>query len=149
MDRRDDDLGRFVFTEDCTMDYGPNFQGTGWEFVTWAHQAHDANYEQTTHQITNVLIEVNDDGTKAVSETYLHTLQLTPPDAKGRQFELHIAGRYLDKWVLENQGPALCAGYCRAPGVPPDVPALWRRARAGGPLLRTERLAGLSAKITK
>ena len=101
-DRRDDDLGRFVFTEDCTMDYGPNFQGTGWEFVTWAHQAHDANYEQTTHQITNVLIEVNDDGTKAVSETYLHTLQLTPPDAKGRQFELHIAGRYLDKWVRED-----------------------------------------------
>lgn len=99
MDRRDDALGFPVFTEDCTMDYGLNFQGSGWEFVTWAHQEHDKAYEQTSHQMTNMLIEVSEDGTKAVSETYLHTLQLTHPDGKGRQFELHIAARYLDRWV--------------------------------------------------
>lgn len=99
MDRRDDALGFTVFTEDCSMDYGPNFQGSGWEFVTWAHKAHDTAYEQTSHQITNMLIEISDDGTKAISETYLHTLQFTHPDAKGRQFELHVAARYLDKWI--------------------------------------------------
>lgn len=99
MDRRDDALGFSVFTEDCTMDYGLNFQGSGWEFVTWAHKAHDANYEQTSHQISNILVEISEDGRRAVSEAYLHTLQLTHPDAKGRQFELHVAGRYLDKWV--------------------------------------------------
>ena len=71
MDRRDDALGRTVFTEDCTMDYGQNFQGSGWEFVAWAHKAHDRAYEQTSHQITNMLIRLSEDGTKAISETYL------------------------------------------------------------------------------
>lgn len=102
MDRRDDALGFTVFAEDCTMDYGQNFQGTGREFVLWAHKAHDEAYEQTTHQITNMLIRLGGDGTRAISETYLHTLQLTHPDAKGRQFELHVAARYLDKWICMN-----------------------------------------------
>ena len=99
MDRRDDALGRTVFTEDCTMDYGQNFQGSGWEFVAWAHKAHDKAYEQTSHQITNMLIQLSKDGTKAISETYLHTLQLTHPNENGRAQELHIAARYLDRWV--------------------------------------------------
>ncbi len=99
MDRRDDSLGYSVFTEDCTMDYGQNFQGSARAFVDWAHQAHDQAYVQTTHQITNMLIKLNETGTRAISETYLHTLQLTHPDQKGRMFELHVAARYLDKWV--------------------------------------------------
>lgn len=99
MDRRDDALGFTVFTEDCTMDYGQNFQDSGWDFVVWAHKTHDRVYEQTSHQITNMLIWLSEDGTRAISETYLHTLQLTHPDENGSAQELHIAARYLDRWV--------------------------------------------------
>jgi len=100
MDRRDDPLGIGIFTEDCHMDYGLNFQGTGREFVEWAHKAHEEAYVMTSHQVTNMLIELSADGTHAASETYLHTLQLTHPDKRGRVYQLQVAARYLDQWVL-------------------------------------------------
>ena len=102
MDRRDDELGRLVFTKECRVDYGLNFKGRGWDFVSWAHKAHDRAYIQTSHQINNVLIVLDSQCRRAVSESYLDTVQLTHPDDEGHCYELHVAGRYLDKWILRD-----------------------------------------------
>ncbi len=99
MDRMDNPLGFSVFAKDSHVDYGPHFQGTGEEFVRWANNAHRKVYQATSHQMTNMLIQVSGDGLTAASETYLHTLQYTKPDANGQCRELHIAARYLDLWV--------------------------------------------------
>ena len=52
--------------------------------------------ERHSHQITNVLIEL--DGDRAVSESYVTVVLWTRPDAEGRQSELVGRGRYLDRW---------------------------------------------------
>ncbi len=101
MDRIDNDLAYTAFTEDSQVDYGPHFTGTGREFVDWVSKTHEKVYLATTHQITNIIIEVH--GDTACSEAYLHTLQLTRPNDKGKSQELHVAARYLDEWVLRDE----------------------------------------------
>lgn len=99
MDRIDVPLGYTVFTEDSAVDYGAHYQGSGWGFVDWSARTHAKTYQATSHQITNCLIRLGADGLTAVSETYLHTLQLTKPGRDGNCQEVHVAGRYLDRWV--------------------------------------------------
>lgn len=99
MDRIDNPLGRTVFTEDSAVDYGLHYRGTGWGFIEWSSRTHAKTYQATSHQITNCLICLGADGRTAVSETYLHTLQLTKPGPNGQCQEVHVAGRYLDHWL--------------------------------------------------
>lgn len=98
MDRMDNPMGFDVFTEDSEVDYGPHFQGSGKGFVEWVSATHKKMYLVTSHQMTNILIKVSTDGNFAVSETYLHTLQLTRANSRGKSQEVHTVARYLDEW---------------------------------------------------
>jgi len=109
MDRIDVSLGRTVFTEDSTVDYGPHYRGSGWGFVEWSSRTHAKTYQATSHQISNCLIRLGADGRTAASETYLHTLQLTKPGRDGKCYEVHVAGRYLDRWVCVDGDWKICS----------------------------------------
>lgn len=97
LDRMDREMAEDVWHADGTADYLGIYEGTGHGFVEWVWGAHAA-MERHSHQITNVLIELGDDGEHATSESYVTVVLWTLPDAEGRQFELVGRGRYLDRW---------------------------------------------------
>lgn len=68
LDRMDRDLMDTVWHPDATADYGPTFQGSasGLLDVMWANHAKLLGH---SHQVTNVLIEI--DGDRAASEAYV------------------------------------------------------------------------------
>ena len=93
MDRMDRALGLSVWHEDGTANYADMYEGTGAGFMDWVFLAHEGMLRHS-HQITNVLVEV--DGDHAVSEAYvtvvLWSLPLETPN------EIISRGRYLDRW---------------------------------------------------
>jgi hypothetical protein len=93
VDRIDNDLGRSVWHEDGTADYGPIFQGTGHGFIEYVEGSHRAKLGHS-HQITNILIRV--DGDRAASEAYVTATLRFEQDGVLRQAT--IQGRYLDRW---------------------------------------------------
>ena len=73
-----------------TASYGPDiFEGTGEGFLDWVWPVHEG-FETTSHQVTNILIDV--DGDSATSETYV-TVCLRSADA-----DVTDRGRYSDVW---------------------------------------------------
>lgn len=95
LDRMDKEMAYAVWHPDGTAFYDGIFEGTGHGFIDWVWEAHAA-MERHSHQITNVLIEL--DGDRASSESYVTVALWTLPDAEGQQFELVGRGRYLDRW---------------------------------------------------
>ena len=95
LDRMDKEMANAVWHPEGTAFYDGIFEGTGHGFIEWVWEAHAA-MERHSHQITNVLIEV--DGDKASSESYVTVVLWTLPDADGNQQELVGRGRYLDRW---------------------------------------------------
>jgi len=95
LDRMEREAASTVWHEGGTAFYDGIFEGTGEGFLDWVWEAH-ANMERHSHQITNVLIEL--DGSRARSESYVTVVLWTRPDAAGRQTELLGRGRYLDRW---------------------------------------------------
>jgi len=95
LDRMDADMARSVWHPGGTADYGSMFRGTGDEFVEWVWQAHAA-LERHSHQITNILIDV--DGDTATSESYVTVALRTLPHDGGAT-EIEGRGRYLDRWA--------------------------------------------------
>ena len=95
LDRMDKEMAYAVWHEDGTAFYDGIFEGTGWGFIDWVWEAH-AGMDRHSHQITNVLIEL--DGDRAVSESYVTVALWTRPDTDGKQNELVGRGRYLDRW---------------------------------------------------
>ncbi len=95
LDRMDKEMAYAVWHPDGTAFYDGIFEGTGHGFIDWVWEAHAA-MERHSHQITNVLIEL--DGERATSESYVTVVLWTLPDAEGRQLELVGRGRYLDRW---------------------------------------------------
>jgi hypothetical protein len=93
LDRMDKPMAYAVFTADATANYYGIYEGTGHGFVDWVWQAH-LTMATHSHQITNVLIEV--DGDSAVSEAYV-TVVLQQQRATGA-VEMQARGRYLDRW---------------------------------------------------
>ena len=72
-----------------TASYEGIFEGTGAGFLDWVWPVHET-FERTSHQVTNILIDVDGDG--ATSETYVTVcLRGTDADIVGR-------GRYHDTW---------------------------------------------------
>ena len=95
LDRMDLELAATIWHPGGTADYGPSmYQGTGAGFVTWVWEQHAAMLAHS-HQITNVLIEV--DGDRAASEAYV-TAALRTQSGPGEPIEIVSRGRYVDRW---------------------------------------------------
>lgn len=94
LDRMDRELADTVWHPGGTGDYGVIFKGTGEEFLDWVWPVHAA-MRRHSHQITNILIEV--DGDHAVSEAYV-TVALRNEVESGRVVDIIGRGRYLDRW---------------------------------------------------
>jgi hypothetical protein len=95
LDRMDAEMVRAVWHQGGTADYGADmFRGTGDEFVAWVWAAH-AGMERHSHQITNILIEL--DGDSAASESYVTVALRTKPEA-GKATQIEARGRYVDRW---------------------------------------------------
>jgi hypothetical protein len=99
MDRMDVPLGCTVFHEDATADYGAAiFQGSGHGFVEWVTKGHGELYDHHSHQVTNVIINL--DGDRAASESYVTATMRS--SAKGQTKEFTARGRYIDCWSCRN-----------------------------------------------
>ena len=95
LDRMDRELALTIWHADGTADYGPTmFQGTGAGFVDWVWPAHESMLGHS-HQIGNVLIEV--DGDRAGSEAYV-TATLWGAFEPGVLTTIVSRGRYVDSW---------------------------------------------------
>src|SRR5439155_824312 len=103
LDRMDRALTLSVWHPGGTADYGEEmYVGTGEGFVDWVWQQH-AHFDRHSHQITNVLIDV--DGDTAASEAYVTVaLRATAPDAI---VDTVSRGRYLDRWSRRDGGGAI------------------------------------------
>ena len=66
LDRIDNPLGKTVFAEDAQVDYGPTYKGTGYGFIDMMLKMH-RKMVSTHHVMTNILIKLNEDGTKAAA----------------------------------------------------------------------------------
>jgi hypothetical protein len=95
LDRMDKEMATSVWWEGGTAFYDGMFEGTGHGFIDWVWQSH-AGMERHSHQITQVLIDV--EGDQATSEAYVTVVLWTLPDADGEQSEIVGRGRYLDRW---------------------------------------------------
>ncbi len=104
LDRMDKEMAYAVWHDDGTAFYDGIFEGTGHGFVDWVWEAH-APLERHSHQITNVLCEI--DGDRATSESYVTVVLWTRPDQQGQQHELVGRGRYLDRWSKSEGGWAI------------------------------------------
>ncbi len=94
LDRMDRELALSVWHADGTADWGSMYQGLGSGFIEWVWDAH-AGFERHSHQVTNILIDV--DGERAVSESYVTVALWARPDPL-QVLELVGRGRYADRW---------------------------------------------------
>jgi SnoaL-like domain len=94
MDRLDFDLASTVWHPDGTTIYEGAFDGTAAEFVAGMKKTHEEKFVNHSHQVSNILIEV--DGDRATSESYVTaTLRTQPEEEHG---EYVVRGRYIDTW---------------------------------------------------
>lgn len=97
LDRMDMSMAYDCFSADATVNYYDIYNGSGHGFVDWAWETHAA-MERHSHQITNVLIEL--DGDSASSEAYA-TVVLWMREG-GDMIEMVVRGRYLDRWKKQD-----------------------------------------------
>lgn len=97
IDRMDRALVLSCWHPDGTADYGDVFTGTCEGFVDWVWPIHRDVFVGHSHQITNVLVELDDAGNRAVSEAYV-TVALRAAAVGEDAFDLVGRGRYLDRW---------------------------------------------------
>jgi 3-phenylpropionate/cinnamic acid dioxygenase small subunit len=103
IDRRDWELFRTCFTDDCTVDYGkmPNGDVLQWtssdDMTAWMEASH-REMGHTLHRITNQRVEGG--GSSATSRCYVDVLLMTPDG----QLIMNGAGFYDDHLVLTTDG---------------------------------------------
>ena len=103
LDRIDNPLGKTVFAEDAQVDYGPTYKGTGYGFIDMMLKMH-RKMVSTHHVMTNILIKLNEDGTKGASAGFcaIHLLnslstggfQIQSGDKAKAQFAFEFTGHY-------------------------------------------------------
>ena len=93
LDRMDRQMAYSVFADGAPALYHGMYEGSGHGFIDWVWEVHQG-MERHSHQITNVLIEL--DGECARSESYV-TVTLWIGDDKDLK-EIVCRGRYLDRW---------------------------------------------------
>jgi SnoaL-like domain len=89
VDRIDPELGAAIWHEDGLAHYEGIFEGTGAGFIDFVFEQH-RNCDATSHQLTNMLIEV--DGERAGSESYVTAC------IRSSGVDVVVRGRYLDSW---------------------------------------------------
>jgi hypothetical protein len=95
VDRLDVSLGHAVFHEDSHADYGAAYyQGPGRGVIDLICQ-HHLGLLSHSHQVTNVLIEV--DGDRAGSESYVYGTMRRDLGG-GKLGQIGVWARYLDAW---------------------------------------------------
>lgn len=101
LDRMDAEMAYGVWHTDGTAHYSGLFEGTGRDFVDWVNELH-RSMVATSHQVTNILIDVAPDLAHATSESYV-TVRLRTESYAGALVDVVGAGRYLDQWSLRER----------------------------------------------
>lgn len=99
MDRIDRELGLTLWAPGAEVDYGPIFRGSAIDFIEWVCRSHEKT-EARSHQISNVLIDIDVAEGHATSESYV-TAALRD-DREGTRKDRIIRGRYIDTWVVHD-----------------------------------------------
>lgn len=97
LDRIDNELGYTIFSEDAKVDYGDTYRGTGRGFIDNMLEQH-RHMISTHHMMTNILIKLDEDGTKAVSETYMYAACKMKGKEEGKTFTVEARCRDIDNW---------------------------------------------------
>lgn len=107
MDRIDRQLGLTLWHPDAEVDYGSRFVGRASDFIEWVSISHEA-MEARSHQVSNILIDVDLEKQSATSESYV-TAALRAVSNGIRKSRI-IRGRYQDiwgvyegRWVIANR----------------------------------------------
>ncbi|MCG5434003.1 nuclear transport factor 2 family protein [Mycobacterium sp. MYCO198283] len=93
IDRRDWELFRTVFTDDCACDYGEIGRWRGVDEVTEFMATSHAAAGHTLHRMTNQVIDV--EGGRATARTYVDAYILAPDSTAG----VNAVGIYDDELV--------------------------------------------------
>ena len=91
VDRIDPDLGSGIWHPDGVAHYEDIFEGTGAGLVAFVFEQH-RKADATSHQLANVLIDVDVDGDRATSESYVTACIRTGGH------DITVRGRYSDVW---------------------------------------------------
>lgn len=102
LDRMDRALYATVFEPGAALDYGEHFKGSAEEFLDWVWAAHET-MQAHSHQITNIISQVDASAGCAASEAYVNVCLRTKPADGGAVMDIVDRGRYIDRWV---RGPA-------------------------------------------
>ena len=121
LDRMDRRLYATVFTPDADLDYGEHFAGSPDGFRDWVWVSHEA-MQAHSHQITNILSEVDTATGQAVSEAYITVCLRTRPQPSGEVVDIVDRGRYLDRWLRADDGWRISSRRYRS-DIPQVVPA--------------------------
>jgi hypothetical protein len=89
VDRIDSDLGSQIWHEDGLAHYENIFEGTGAGFIDFVFEQH-RNCDATSHQLTNIMIEVK--GDNANSQSYVTAC------IRALDVDVVVRGRYIDTW---------------------------------------------------
>ena len=89
VDRIDPELGSEIWHADGLARYEGIFDGTGQDFMSFVLESH-RQADATSHQLTNVLIEL--EGDHATSESYVHAC------VRAGGNDIIVRGRYSDTW---------------------------------------------------
>lgn len=96
-DRWDPELLERVCHPDCIIDYGDTGGPRGSvEEAKRAFFGDPDRWAAHTHEIGNIAIKVK--GDRAVSECYISGALRGRPDENGDSIDMHVRGRYLDRW---------------------------------------------------
>ena len=96
VDHRDFDEVRACYWEDG-YDEHTTFSGTVPDYLAWLEAVLPA-VDVSTHQFTNVLIEIDADGRRATSDASCLNVLVWGPDRNGRARHVTTGLRYVDAW---------------------------------------------------
>jgi hypothetical protein len=92
LDTKDRELGYSVWHPDGTALYEDMYEGAGRGFVDFGVEAHETVHPISSHQVTNIVIEV--EGDQATSTSYVTAAS----QRIGGDTVYLIRGRYDDRW---------------------------------------------------
>jgi hypothetical protein len=92
LDRKDREMGYSVWHPDGTAKYEGMFEGTGHEFIDFGIGGHETALPVSSHQLTNIVIEVEGDHASSVSYV------TAASSMAGTDRVYFIKGQYHDTW---------------------------------------------------